>query len=305
MATTIFQEPGSSATGGLEFYGSIIGTVATDSSVFRKGGRSVKFSTGAGSATAYAPPRGSGVLADAGRRISYWFRFDALPAANTIIVDARALFSSVFTVLLNTTGTLNNTPVGATPATGTAVLAINTWYRISIGYIITNATTFTIKVYVNGVLDSTTNAGTLTNTNTGTMRFQLSSTAGANKNSWISDVYIDNGTDSADPGNIGVTRKAPASNNTNNFALAIGANPANRWTNVNEVPISTTNGWEENAASAVQENYGLETAAQGDFDISNYTLVARTAWIWAKGLTGGAGPKMMDNGTETAVTLTA
>ncbi len=59
------------------------------------------------------------------------------------------------------------------------------------------------------------------------------------------------------------------------------------------------------ALADTQENYTLQAAGVGDVDISGSSLVSRCAWIWAKETVGGLGtPKLMDNGTETAVVLT-
>ena len=104
-------------------------------------------------------------------------------------------------------------------------------------------------------------------------------------------------------GAIRVTAKLPASNNVNQFTTAIGANPADRWTNVNERALSETNGWLD-AVDAHAENYGIEAASAGDVNISGATLIARMAWVWAKATTGGLGsPKITNNGTDTAVVL--
>lgn len=305
MPNITFLEPGTDATGDFSFFELTTGTVTSDTTVSKTGPRSIKFASGAGST--FSEAYRTGVLADAGRRVSFWFRIDTLPAASTIIFYLlQSNGATVHRTNLETNGTVKNFPLGPTAVTGTKVLAINTWYRISVDYIITNTTTFTFKIYIDGVLDSTVNSGTLTRTATDAIDCYMDSTVGANVNCWFDSVYVDAGTDQSDPGNVLVTAKKPAANNTNNFNLAIGANPANRWTNVNEVPLSETNGWEESILADTQENYTLEAAGVGDVNISSATILGRTAWIWAKATTGGLGtPKIMDNGTETAIVLTS
>ncbi len=61
----------------------------------------------------------------------------------------------------------------------------------------------------------------------------------------------------------------------------------------------------EAATADVQQNYTLQTAAVGDTNIAGFGLIARTAWIYAKQNTAAQGtPKLMDNGSESAITLT-
>ena len=55
-----------------------------------------------------------------------------------------------------------------------------------------------------------------------------------------------------------------------------------------------------------QENYGLQAASVGDVDVSSAmaTLVARSAWVWSSVTVASVLAKIMDNGTETGITLT-
>lgn len=302
-ASIVFIEPGTDATGDFAFYTSTSGTVASDATVSRTGPRSIKLSTGSPAVQARA--QADTVLADAGRRISFWYRQSATtPAqANMLsIQDGSGLSVCVFNLLTN--GTLRIAPSGATAADGTTVFAVNTWHRISIAYTITNTTTFKFVLWIDGILQATATAGTLTRTGSARLLLIASVSSGVNFDAWYDDIYVDNGSDYTDPDDVRVTRKAPAANNVNNYDTAVGNNPANRWENVNEVPISIANGWQQLAIADTQENYGLQGAATGDVDISAYPLLGRTAWIWAKETAVLGTPKIMDNGTETGITLT-
>lgn len=305
MANITFLEPGTDATGDLSFYPVTGGAASSDSGVSHTGPRSLKLFTS--SPATLATARTPSCLADAGRRISFWFRTDTLPAANAVI--ARFLTSAVqgvWTATLKSTGIITQGGIGATGADGTKVLAANTWYRITVSFTITSTTVFRFDLFVDGVLDSSATAGTLTRVGADLLRFENNPGAGANVTNYFDDVYVDDGNDYTDPGDVRVTAKKPAANNTNNFDTAVGANPSDRWTNVNEVPLSDTNGWQHAASTDVQENYTLQAASAGDVDITGCTVLGRTAWIRAKGAAGGAGtPKIMDDGTETAVVLTA
>lgn len=302
----VYLESGTDATGDFAFFSSTSGTVASDNTVSKTGPRSIKLSTVAGPTTAFALTPAA-TAANSGTRVTFWFRFDALPAANSQFFYVLTNGSSVvFSIVLTPGGLLRIGPIGVSAVNGTTVMAINTWYRISFAYTITNATTYQIDGYVNGVREITiVNSGTMTTTATDRCRVNIQSTWGTGANCWFDDICIDNGSDYTDPGDIRVTAKRPAANSTNNFDTNIGANPANRWTNVNEVALSTTNGWQHAATTDVQENYTLETKAAGDVNIETANVVGRRAWIWARAATGSAGtPKIMDNGTETAIVLT-
>jgi hypothetical protein len=186
--------------------------------------------------------------------------------------------AGVFGINLNTTGVLQIVATGIPTVSGTTVLLANTWYRISFAYVITNATTFTINLYLNGKLEaSAVNTGTLTTTGTDQFRcIEGVTAAGANFITYFDEIFIDDGTDLADPGNIGMTGKRRASTNAANFDTTLGTG------SVSEVPASIVNGVQQAALSAVQQNYTLETASAGDVDIANATLIARSAWVSAK-----------------------
>lgn len=318
MANIIFIENGSQSTGGVELYTSITGSVATDTSVKRTGGRSIKATCDVNGNPSYATA--AGILADTGRRISVYRYFDNLPDNGVDATTGRAIFnvyqsngtSQVFGVFMRSTGILTVAPTGGSASfvAGTHSLVTVSWDRISFSYVITSVSNWTVKVYVDGILDITASNSNfnLTNASSSLLRigFAHGVAAGmANKVCHFSDVYVDDGTDLDDPGNIGVTAKRPSANCINKFNTAIGANPTNRWTNVNEVPISTTNGWSESGATQVKECYGVERPSVGDVDLTDAKIISRTAWMLAKGAAGGSGtPGIIDDNVVTGVTLT-
>ncbi len=311
MPNLIWLESGGDASADVSTFWNALsstGTRAVDATVSHTGPRSIKLSTGNPAVTAALKANATDNLAaDAGRRISFWMRFDALPSVNAAFLH---LYQSNYTTAVAilrvlTTGVVRITPVGATAVDGTIVLAVNTWHWITLSYTITNTTTFRFQVYVNGVADANATAGTLTNTGSAVLSFEATTSWGVDHNVWFDDLYVDAGTDYTDPSALRVTAKRPAANNPNSFDTAIGASPANRWTNVNERPLSETNGWRHVATTDVQENYTLEAITAGDIDLTGATLVARMAWAWAKMDTDGTvgTPKLMDDGTEWALTF--
>ncbi len=226
--------------------------------------------------------RKAGVLAAAGRRISCWVNFQTLPAANINFIGC--LISSgaaaVCSATIKTNGTLAISPSGASVVGGTTVLSTNTWYRIGFSYTITNSTTYEMRLYLNGNLEvSVSSNGTLSQIAPDILRLNIDTTAGTNIIFYFDEPYIDNGTDLADIGE--------------------------RFNKVNELPLDITDGWKHAASTDAQENYILQPQSEGDTNLTNLRKKGYTSWVYAKSASAGAGtPKIMNNGTETAITLT-
>ena len=307
MATK-FMEPGTDATFGLQFLTTTTGTVASDSTQFQTGLRSLKFTSSAGGAVAEFNK--GAIVQDAGARVSFYIRFTNLPTGNLdiFLTTTAGDGPNCFGLRVTSGGVLQFTD-GVTTQLGTngSTLSTATWYRLCVSYTITSTTVFSLRLYKDAASDiSVTNSGTLNSTGSADVDMGwMSASVGNSLILNIDDIYVDNSAALTDTGNVKVTAKLPAANNVNAFNTVIGANPANRWTNVNERALSETNGWGDNAASTQLENYGLQGASAGDVDISAATIVARTAWIWAKQLVAVAGtPGITNNGTTTAITLT-
>lgn len=310
MATCTYADAGTDATGDLGLYASTAGTVASDTSVSRTGPASTKLSTGNPAVTA-SFRTAAGVVTDAGSLDSFGFRIDTLPAARISI--SRLLTSGLNDVLdiqLNTNGTLRGQPIGATAVDGTTVLAVNTFYRISRSYTITNSTTFTIKIFLNGVLELTCNAGTMSTTGTSIWQGILQSGAGINVNAWFDDIYIDNRADLTDSGDVRVTAKRPFSNGTTNgFTTQIGSGGSGYGTGhapqVNERPSSGVNGWSMiGAGSAVTEEYTIEGPTVGDVNVASVPIRGVFGWVRAKAALSETANIIVD-GTATNISLTS
>ncbi len=189
-----FIESGSES-GNLTPY-TTVGTVTSATDQSKTGQRSIKMDTTAGNAGATASV--PGVMADAGRRASVWFRFATLPAGTAAIVAALQSNGTTIVVNINLTtgGLCQLNPLGPTAVNGTTVLAVNTWYRVSLSYYITNTTTFTFKAYLNGGLEATVNTGTLTNTTSAMFQLRHGTAWGASRVAWYDDIYVDDGASS-------------------------------------------------------------------------------------------------------------
>jgi hypothetical protein len=118
---------------------------------------------------------------------------------------------------------------------------------------------------------------------------------GANQDVWIDDVFVDDGSDHADPGttnvnSLRVTNKRPFANGTTNgFTTQIGSGGSGYGSGhapqVNEQPLSVTNGWAMiGAGSAVTEEYTIEGGTVGDFSLAGYRIVDYMGWVYAKSL---------------------
>lgn len=267
---TVFMEAGTDATHGLEFFDTVTGTVTSTTEQAFTGLRSIKFDSGAGSSVASAYQSSVNSVSRAICRMY----FNDLPSAQSNIVmlgNATALF-----VRLTSAGKLqlfsNSAQIGSDSS---VTIATGQWYRICVTHAGPGTTA---KLFVNGTEEISATA-TITGSS---FVVGWCTTPGANKVCYADGLYADNSTANTDLGDIRVTAKLPAANNTNSFDTAIGANPTNRWENVDDRPLSETDGWRHAAATDVQENYGLQTASAGDVNLDGATLIARCAWIRAK-----------------------
>lgn len=283
MATIKFLEAGTDATFGTQFYAIADAGATSDSSLSKTGPRSLKFTSTAGGGAATVKTA-LGVVGNAGRRISVYVNFTDLPTGTLRFISIETgAASSAFTISITSGGVLkvlNNT--GTELGSG-STLSTGVWYRIGVSYTISSTSVNEIRVYRDAALDISVTNGSVSNTASTTLKLGwITSSVGNSKILNMDDIYVDDGADLTDTGDVHVTAKLPATNNTNNFDTAIGANPANRYTNVNERALSETNGWQHAANTVVAENYLVETRSTGDVDLTNCTLLGRTAWVWAK-----------------------
>lgn len=310
---TTFMEPGTDATEGFEFYSASTGAFTSDNTVFNTGPRSIKLSTAAGPTLAGVTSP-TGVVVDTGAQISFYFRYDTLPAAQVNILNVmQSGGSNVLSVRLNTSGNLEILPVGLSAVAGPTVLSVNTWYHISVSYYITDQTIFTMKVYLNGVLETfATNTGTMTRITSSKVQFLVGGAAGTNRTVWFDDIYIATGgassTSQPDTGDIRVTAKRPNANGTlNEYTTQIGSGGSGYGTGhspqVNERPLSTSNGWSIQNAAKKTEEYNIESISGGDVDISNFRIVDYMGWAYTQVGSASTGNIIL-NGSATNISVT-
>jgi len=320
MANSKFIESGTAATQGFEFFSAVetagTCTITSDAQAIFGSVRSIKASSGAtnGNGDIYK----SGVLADAGRRITFGYRFHGTLNASGAGGDIVLFTDSARTNVIYELGITNAGKLvvfkgdGTTVyGTGTTVLSVDKDYRISIVYTVTSTTVNSFKVYINGTLELTVTNVTLAATGSDTLYFNIgnNNTVGANVSYYYAHIYVDDGT-SGDPGNIHVTAKRPNANGTTNgFTTQIGAGGSGYGTGhspqVNERPLSITNGWSiASAGSAITEEYNIESAATGDVNIAAATIVDYVGWLYTKSLASETG-KIIVNNVQTNISLTS
>lgn len=222
-------------------------------------------------------------------RLTFWYYTDtALPASTSAGIFAA--FADDGWIGLDTSGRLVLTNSNPTVrGTGTTTLSANTWYRISLGINWTNSTTNHLKLYLDGNLEIDITNQTFNLSQFGWTSRNPSAAAAGHQN-YYRHIYVDDGTDMADPGEVTVTAKLPNSTNADNFTTVIGT-CANHYDCVNERPLSEAKGFSQlTNTSQVAQSFGVQNAATGDYDISGRTILARLAWVNAKKGTETAAP---------------
>lgn len=300
-----FLESGSDATQDLSFWTSTSGTVASATDQSYTGGRSIKGSTGNPAVPAIVISKG-GILSDAGSRISFRVRYSAWTAGVDVFRVYDSSNAQVFTIVRDTaTGVLKSGTI-----LGSTALSANTWYRISVAYTITNTSTFRIKVYLNGVLEIDRTTTALPRVNSDRFAIVTGSGLGTNQNGWFDDFYVDDVSDYSDTGDIRVTAKRPYSNGTtNDFSTQIGSGNSGYGSGhadeVNEQPLSTTNGWSMvGAGSAVTEEYNVEEGNLGDVNTANVFVIGCMGWLYASSAVSETG-QIIVNGETSNIALTS
>lgn len=317
MAVT-FIEPGGDATGDIgtnkQLWSSITNapTIVTD---FRHGNHvySTKFGVGAaGSGPQARTPTGS--QGNAGR-VSLYIYLVARPTdANCRILTFTDAFSSrSFDVKIGTDGKIKLFDgTGVQMGTDGSALSTGTWYRVCVAWNITNVTTNDFRVFINGAAATIS----VTNFNMTTSSLPINATDVGNVTGdtafdlRMSDIYFDDSTGLTDPGDVWVTAKRPVANGSSNaLTTQVGAGGssygAGHTPQVNERPISTTNGWEILGTTKAIEEYTIEAASVGDLN-QNGTILDILGWIYAKRDSASNSPvhNIVVKGVETAKTLT-
>lgn len=305
FATTIFMESGGDATQGTDFYSSVSGSVTADTTHPRTGPRSIKLPTGNTFARTGSIAGGSAPYA---RRFHYTFYTDTWTAA-TAPQNFRILQSGATSMTIKRStvvdGALAITVNGLSDAVGTTVLTANTFHQIDFSYNVQSATVFTIKLYLDGVLQaSDINNGTLGRPTLDQVDFQ---NQGAG-NYWFDDYYVDDGTGSDPVGDIRVTAKLPFANGTTNGFGTNGSGSGYGTGNarfVNDRATSTADSVSFlGLGSAVTEEYNIEPRQTGDVNMFGKTIVDSAGWIFAKVAAGTEAAQLILDGVNNAKTIT-
>lgn len=296
MAVT-FLEPGGDSTGNVAtttgggFWSTVSGSPSVDTIITHGTHKySIKYPI---NTSGQSMRTTTGILSDSGSRFSFYLYINALPTATKSFVGVYTLgVTNIFIVRVTSGGVLqiadtNLTQVGSNGAT----LATGQWYRISCAYNFTSTTVNSINLYVNGVSSISITNGTFENTGSSMIIVGMLGTADTTYDMRISDFYVDNSTSLSDMGNIWVAGKRPFSNGTTNgFTTQIGAGGSGYGSGhapqVNEVPLSTTNGWSMiGAGSAVTEEYTIEGQSVGFVSTAGGTIVDFEGWVDASSAT--------------------
>ncbi|OGK19092.1 hypothetical protein A2799_04835 [Candidatus Roizmanbacteria bacterium RIFCSPHIGHO2_01_FULL_39_24] len=293
---------------GKQFWSSSTGTVTYDTTQKKSGRGSWKSASGAGNASAYLQK--TGIMpngASQGGRVTAYFRLDSLIGTTTTILRVGSAGAWVG-VEVTPAGVLRVWTDAQTVSGSTLSTGGSNWYRLTLAYILNASSQVTdAKLFLDGTQDISLTGDTEAINND--LNVGWTSAPGASEILNFHHVYVDDSTALTDTGDIRVTAKLANSETNTAFDTAIGnARSTTDYNNINERPISETNGWRDATANnpGAIENYGIQNAATGDVDISGNTLVARTAWVWAKKGTGTTttGPSLYNNGTAVSITLT-
>lgn len=318
MANLQFAEPGSDATFDITFWTTSSGTFVSDTAQFFTGTRSWKLTVGSAGAVALLGT-GNNVLADAGRRISIYMRFETLPATGPgvfLAIDQAGGANDIFVLAITSTGKLQLQELnGATivnTTNGATTLVAGVWYQFVISYTITDSTHYTANVYINGALEiaRVNNAGGVTINVASSQLLIAAFQFDNNKSVWIDNIYVDDGATLDYPGKRLITAKRPFANGTTvGFTTQVGAGGSGygggHTPQVNERPLSQTNGWSKAVTGvAITEEYNVEGRAVGDANLVGATIIDSRAWILAKSLASETG-SMVYFGSSVPIALTS
>jgi hypothetical protein len=308
-ATTRFMST-PDATQGTDFWTTVTNTVVYDNTTPTKSG-TASWKAGNASTDQSNEFKFTMTEINTSGRISYYLRLNDLPSAtSTILRVVRAGTGDVFRVRVTTGGVIqlaNNsgTQIGSNGST----LTTGTWYQLTFTWTITNTTTYTITTFVGSTQDITaSNSPTLASASPDTL-FVGYNSPGANKFLNFQHVYMDNSSALTYIGDVRVTAKRPNANgNANSWTTQIGAGGSGYGTGhspqVNERPLSTTNGWSCVNCNLLSEDYFIENAATGDIDLTGLTLVDYVCWGYLSVAAATEGIAMLCDGSSSTKTLT-
>lgn len=301
MATT-FLEPGGNATGDTKLWSSV--STASAVTVASQLGLEPTLTELAGPYVLSVGTNGSlnrtGSLADAGRRVSFWAWLTVFSASAAVATFSTAASAAVFWVRVGVDGSVSIERGGATLATSSAGLAtLRNWHRISVSYVITSTTNFTIRVWIGDVLAVTATQANGSLVNTGTDTLTISDEGSS---SYFHGIYVDDSAALTNPGNVYVVAKRPVLPPVIDLFDTTGGTGA-----TDERPLSETNYKAHLATSQVTQQYNIEAPDVGDVTMgqTGSTILGIAFWAWMKKGSGAAGTPglIYRNGAVLAVTL--
>lgn len=274
----VWCESATAATRDFSFWDSTGGTVSSDGTTTKYGGRSLKIEGDINSRVIKSLTATSG-------RATFWVNLSADSSSIMKLDDASN--ATVFEIKINASDNLQITN-GSSFKTGGGI-AILTWTRICVTWNIVSSTNWSVKVYATETDDDTQTSAQASASNTdfsllttSVARLRFNGISSGSSTSYYSPVVVDGVSDLSDMGDVRVTAKLPnATGNANNFSTVIGAS-ASRWTAISERALSLTNGWQEIGTTSVEESYGIQNAATGDVNLTGKTIFGRMAWLYGK-----------------------
>lgn len=275
--------------------------------------KSIRVAPGGASSTFVRTP--NGVVSDTGGRFSVYVYLVALPTNSKVdimSVTTSGGSTSVVRLYLTSGGVLQLWRGAGTAQIGSdgSTLQTGRWYRISLAYTISSSTVNEFRVFVDGTLDITTSNNSSITTSSSVVSLGRSGTDSV-LDYRISDFYVDNSNSLSDTGNVGVTAKRPYSNGTAvEFTTQIGSGNSGYGSGhadeVNERPLSTTNGWSRSTTTKRTEEYSIESVGTGDINLTGATIIDYMGWICAGVDSTSNSPvhHIIVGGTATAKTMT-
>lgn len=285
-----FLEPGGDATFNVNavtssgLWRSKVGAGTVLATDFVHGGHIKSINTGSGGAV-LAPFGLTSAQKNWSGRLSVWIYLVAYGGSTKSLFDIRnGADSIVYQVTISTAGAISALPGGGSAGT----LTTGAWHHVCLAYSVTDFTVNTFKIFIDGELALTTTNTTLSNIDPQSFRLNNGNATTPIDVRW-SDIYHDNDTSLNNTGPIWVTAKRPVSNGTaNNFNVQIGSGGSGYGSGhtpqVNERPVSSTNGWSVVALGATTEEYTIEAADVGDINISTAMLIGYMGWVYADSL---------------------
>ena len=230
------------------------------------------------------PLNNSPVLANSGTRVSFYFYMDVATNVLCNLWQVDTIYANGVYIRLNASNQLElwNSTTAKIGSTGATTLTTGRWYRISLAYTQTSTTINEYRLFIDGVIEISVTNATMSNITGTTFRFGTNTLT--TPLDWrISDIYVDRDSSLTDMGNVKVTHKRPvADGSLNEFTTQIGAGNSGYGTGhsdeVNEIPLSQTNGWSISTTTRKTEKFTLEALSVGAFDLTGATILDYMGW---------------------------